>query len=223
MRPVDGIDERSETGDVGIGGDAKRMARHVRLNNVSAAFAQAVQLANEVTRPRVASAFQLIALLQRPLHSSVEVALHVRATQPGVNREEVGGGELGRGLGVVCRVPGHRTDPALIGWEDDASSTRRIVRSSLWRVPFPEPGVEAHAGNCSHHVCIVEARRRKVAEKVQRGPGHAEQAAKEYGASHGALYAALVVQRPLQRASRSAQAAGGGGMRRPLWSMRGSR
>jgi hypothetical protein len=74
------------------------------------------------------------------------------------------------------------------------------VRCLFWRVPFAEPGVEAHAGNCPHHVCIVEARRRKVAEKVQRGPGHAEQAAQEDGASHGGV-TVVSVARTMVRAT----------------------
>ena len=74
------------------------------------------------------------------------------------------------------------------------------MRCLFWRVPFAEPGVEAHAGNCPHHVCIVEARRRKVAEKVQRGPGHAEQAAQEDGASHGGV-TVVSVARTMVRAT----------------------
>jgi hypothetical protein len=114
--------------------------------------------------------------------------LHVRAAQPRVNREEVRGGELGSGFGIVRRVSAHRVNTALVGRKDDASSPRRIRHRLLRRVPLAGPGVEAQAGDRTHHIGVVEARRRKGADKVQRWPRYGEQAAQKDCASHGARY-----------------------------------
>ncbi len=174
VRPVECINERSESGDVGIGCNAQGMARHMSLHNSTAAFAQLVELTGKGLRSDVTVAFKLIALLQRPLHCSLEVALHVRATQPRINRKEVRGGELCSGFGIVCRVSASRLHTALLGRKDDASSPRRIMRSLLGWVPLAGPGVEAQAGNRTHRLCVVAARRRKGAETVQRGPRYGE-------------------------------------------------
>ena len=185
MRPVEGVDERCEPGDVGVRSDAMRMGRHVGVNNGAAARVKALQLAGQVPRTCIAAAFKENALLQRPLHCLLKVALHVRAAQPRVDREEVRGLELGDGLSVVRRVSGDRLHAALRRREDDAPPPWCIMRSLLGRVALAGSGVKAQAGDRSHHVGVLEARRREGAEEIQRRARDGERAAQKERASHG--------------------------------------
>ena len=74
---------------------------------------------------------------------------------------------------------GREAHLTLLRREDDAAATLRVGGRLLARVALVRLGDEAHAFDSTHHLGIVAARRRQVAEEVQRWPVGVQPCTKE--------------------------------------------